>query len=103
MHQQINTIRSMANSNLRLKDLCKAKGITQAQLAERIGIKGRSLVQAVYRGSIGMATLIKLADELGVTIPELFETYTKPKETEAEANGICPHCGKPLTICVSVK
>lgn len=90
----------MANTNLRLKELCKSKGITQAELAERIGIQSHSLRQAIYRNSISMATLVKLADGLGVTIPELFEDFKAPS-ADVEANGICPHCGKPIKITLS--
>ena len=81
----------MANTELRLKELCKLRGMTQAQLAEKIGIQPVSFSQAVARNKFSMDRLAEIADILGVEIPDLF---SKPKD------GIvtCPHCGNEIKI-----
>ena len=81
----------MANTELRIKELCKEKGITQAQLADKLGIQPVSFSQAVSRNRINMDMLSEIADVLGVEIPELFD---KPKEGVIH----CPHCGKKIKI-----
>lgn len=81
----------MANTELRIKELCREKGITQAQLADKLGIQPVSFSQAVSRNKFNMDRLSEIADALGVEIPELFD---KSKE------GViyCPHCGKSINI-----
>lgn len=81
----------MANTELRIKELCREKSITQAQLADKLGIQPVSFSQAVSRNKFNMDRLSEIADALGVEIPELFD---KPKE------GIihCPHCGKEIKL-----
>lgn len=81
----------MANTNLRIKELCKERGITQAQLAEHLGIQAVSFSQAIARNKFNMDRLADIADILGVEIPDLFKSK--------EVGGMyCPHCGKPLRI-----
>lgn len=76
-------------ANLRIKELCKQKGITQKELAERIGLSPVGLAKAVA-GNSTVNTLEKIADGLGVNISDLFENNS--------LNATCPHCGKPLKI-----
>ena len=75
---------------LRIKELCRQRGITQAELAKRIGRSPVSLSQAVHRGSISLTYLQDIADELHVDIPDLFRSDT--------CTITCPHCGKSFTI-----
>jgi len=58
----------------RLKLLRTAKGWSQEKLAERASIQ-RSYVADLERGkrNPSVRTLVKLANALGVSIPELFE------------------------------
>lgn len=81
----------MAKSDLRLKELCKERGITQAQLAVKMGIRPDSFSQAVARNNFDMQYLKRIADALGVSVVRLFE----PEHTI-----ICPHCGKEIKIKV---
>ncbi len=76
---------------LRVKDICKEKGILFKELAERIGISDVGLRKQV-QGNPSIKTLETIADALGVSVVELFK---KPEPS----NGVtCPHCGKPITI-----
>ena len=85
----------MAKTELRIKEPCKERGITQAQLADKLGIQAVSFSQAVSRNKFNMDRLAEIADALGVEIPELFD---KPKE------GViyCPHCGKEIKLDIKI-
>ncbi len=56
---------------MRIKEVCKEKGITVSQLAEKMGIKQESLSRAI-NGNPTLETLEKIASALGVDVPELF-------------------------------
>ncbi len=77
-------------SKFRVLELCKQKGITQKDLAEKIGMTPVGLAKAA-NGNPTFETLEKIADGLGVTVPELFA----PQPTNTIT---CPHCGKPIRI-----
>lgn len=83
----------MANTELRIKELCKEKGITQAQLADKLGIQAVSFSQAVSRNKFNMDRLSDIADILGVEIPDLFDSCKSGMVK-------CPNCGYPLKIKV---
>lgn len=65
-------MKKMANKDLRVKELCKLRGITLEELANRLGIRRTSLAQAMSRNSFSTDKLSDIADVLGVGIPELF-------------------------------
>ncbi|SHF51614.1 Transcriptional regulator, contains XRE-family HTH domain [Bacteroides faecichinchillae] len=56
---------------MRIKEVCKEKGITVSQLAEKMGIKQESLSRAI-NGNPTLETLEKIASALDVDVPELF-------------------------------
>lgn len=58
--------------SLRIKDLCKAKGITLGELADKMSIKRESLSRAI-NGKPNLDTLEKISGALGVKITDLFE------------------------------
>ena len=77
---------------LRIKELCKVKGILQKELAQKIGVTDIAL-RASLKGNLTIGTLEKVANALGVNITELFE------KSQSNTAGItCPHCGKNITI-----
>lgn len=57
---------------LRIKEICKEKGITLQDLSDRLGINYQSLHSAMT-GNPKLETLQNIAEKLEVTIPELFE------------------------------
>lgn len=57
---------------LRILDICKQAGITQKELAERIGLSAVGLSKAI-NGNPTKDTLEKIASALNVRITELFE------------------------------
>lgn len=77
---------------LRIKELCKEKGITLNQLAEKIGISQPSISGiATGKQKPAFDTLEKMADALEVTPAELFA----PQPTNTIT---CPYCGKLIKV-----
>ena len=60
---------------LRILGICKQAGITQKELAERIGLSAVGLSKAI-NGNPTKDTLEKIASALNVRITELFEEPT---------------------------
>lgn len=58
--------------NLKIKEICKEKGVTITSLAEKLNIKQESLSRAI-NGNPTVETLQKISSALGVSISELFE------------------------------
>lgn len=56
---------------LRIKEILKNKNITQEELAKNIGVTRSSFIKTI-NGNPTLDTLKKIADALGVTVPELF-------------------------------
>lgn len=77
-------------AKLRIKDICRERGITQKELANKIGITEVGLTK-ITKGQSKISTLETIANALQVPISTLFE---------AESNDtiLCPHCGKPIYL-----
>lgn len=57
----------------RIKELCREKGMTISSIAEQIGTTQTSLSRALGdSGNPTLETLEKIANALGVDVPELF-------------------------------
>ena len=82
---------------IRLKEICKAKGITQKELANILGVTEITLTR-VNNGNTSLSLLEKIATALNVPITELFAA---PMVGAASIS--CPHCGKSIAVSVSVK
>lgn len=81
-----------------IKDVLKKYGITQIELAEKMGINRVSLNVTLNNPNIKLSTLDKLADAIGCDVAEFFSPADK-----ADHNVItCPHCGAKLQINLSV-
>lgn len=64
---------------LRIKDICKQKGLLQKELAEKVGVTDIAL-RASLKGNPTVGTLEKVANALNV---EVWELFTKsPGESE---------------------
>jgi len=79
---------------LRVKEICREKGLTVANIASRMGILPPALSRIINGSNTTTDSLQKIADALGVHISELFD---KPKEEQKEIEQtnsfICPKCG----------
>lgn len=73
---------------LRVKEICKEKGILFKDLAEKLGVTDVGLRKQV-QGNPTIGTLEKIAEALNVEFTELFA-----KQEPADPNTItCPKCG----------
>ena len=77
---------------LRIKEICRDKGITLNDLAEKIGVSQPSISDiATGRQKPSFDTLEELATALDVPVTELFDT-------QKEGTITCPHCRKSITL-----
>ena len=72
-----------------LKDLRKEKGITQEQLAEKLGVSGRT----ISRWETGynmpdISLLVEIAEYFDVSIPEIIKGERKSEDMEAETKEV---------------
>ena len=75
---------------LRIKEICKEKGILQKDLADKLGITDIAL-RASLKGNPTIATLEKVATALDVPFTELFE---QPQQNIIT----CPHCNGKIKV-----
>lgn len=83
---------------LRVKEICKEKGLLFKQLADKIGISDVGLRKQV-QGNPSLKTLENIAEALNVPVWELLiskEDICKGAENIC----LCPHCGKPISLRV---
>lgn len=77
-------------NEFRISEILKGRGITQSELAEKIGISRVGLSKAI-NGNTTIGTLKKIAAALDVPVSELFAAPTEGVIT-------CPHCGKQIAL-----
>ncbi len=77
---------------MRILELCKERGLTQKELAERVGLTPVGLSKSI-NGNPTKDTLQRIASALNVHISELFE-----KDTPNDNTIICPNCGVELEV-----
>lgn len=87
----------------RIKDILKEKGITQQELADRLGVT-RSAIVKTLAGNPSQETLERIANILNVPMWQLFAS---PKEvSNIKGNNIeinCPHCNKIISLSIDIK
>ena len=87
---------------MHIKETLKQRGLTQNELAERLGINRVSLSRLLSdKNDMRLSTIKKIADAIGVPVGQLFDQKQQP--TNSGHNVItCPHCGEKLVINLSV-
>ena len=84
----------MAKTKLRIKELLQERNMTQAELADKLGISRMTLNQNIYRNTFSLAKLEEIAAAIGCRVVDLFDnTYTIT----------CPDCGKEINIVFNIK
>lgn len=78
---------------LKIKEILKEKGLTQSELAEKMGITRITVVKTLA-GNPTVETLQRIADAVGVNVLDLFEDTREEKIQEY----LCPHCGQPISV-----
>jgi transcriptional regulator with XRE-family HTH domain len=82
--------------DLRVKKICKEKGITVTQLAERLNINKVSLSKAI-NGNPTIGTCERIAAVLDIPFIELFEAKSE------NCSNICAKCGMKIVEVAEVK
>ena len=84
---------------LQIKETLKQRGLTQNDLAERLGINRVSLCRLLSdKNDMRISTIKKIADAIGCDVAEFFT----PVEKEDNNTITCPHCGEKLVINLSI-
>ena len=84
---------------LQIKETLKQRGLTQNELAERLGINRVSLSRLLSdKNDMRFSTIKKIADAIGCDVAEFFT----PEKTTDNNTITCPHCGEKLVINLSV-
>ena len=78
---------------LKIKDVARSKGMTMAQIAEKLGINPITLSQSL-NGNPTLSRLTEVADILGVDVSELF---VQP-QGEQDVHGCIFVDGDPVVI-----
>jgi len=76
---------------LRVKEICKEKGLTIANIANRMGIKPPALSRIINGSNTTTDTLNRIASALDVSISELFD---QPATDIIN----CPYCGNIIKV-----
>lgn len=88
----------------RIKQLLKERGITQQDIADKFGKSLINIKKTLNGNSMTTSNLKRYADLLGVPIWELFISREEVlNENKDLTTGVCPHCGKPITIETTIK
>lgn len=80
--------------DVRIKDICKEKGITLEDLAKRLGILRTSLSQALSRNSFSTDKLSEIATALNVPMWQLFASPNEVVEGGDELSASIRYRGK---------
>ncbi|MBQ9639141.1 MAG: helix-turn-helix transcriptional regulator [Bacteroidales bacterium] len=101
------------NFRSNIKSLCKLQGITQKELADKIGITNSALNISLSKNNPRFSTLESIAEALGVSVSlltsedmekALVDQAKQEQEPQEPRQGIyCPHCGRPLTLFVKAE
>ena len=83
---------------VRLKEVLSEKGVTSAELADRVGVSKATVSNLINNKTMpSLDTLEKIADALGVEMWELFTE--KPTSNEPNSNTlVCPKCGAEFVL-----
>lgn len=77
--------------SIRIKELCRERGILVKDLAEKLGITSIGLSKSINQPYPQLQTLEKIASALDVEVSDLFRP-------SGETKIVCPHCGGEIII-----
>lgn len=84
----------MANTKLRIKELLQERGMTQVDLANKLGVTKITLSQNIARNNWTLGKLEEIAAALECRVIDLFDnSYTIQ----------CPECGHKIEIVLNLK
>lgn len=80
-----------------IENKINASGMSKRAVTELAGINSGNLNKML--DSPSWPTLERIARALGISVSELVREDGSPQPMQ----GVCPHCGKPITIEVELK
>lgn len=91
-------------SELRIKEVCKEKGVKVMDLSTMIGVS-QTNTSNIINGKVNpsLETLEKIASALNVPMWQLFAS---PEEIQPQSDGVsitCPNCGKEFEVELKAK
>ena len=84
----------MAKTRLRIKELLQERNMTQAELADKLGISRMTLNQNITRNNWTLGKLEEIAAAIGCRVVDLFDNVYKVN---------CPKCGEQINIVFNIK
>lgn len=88
---------------MQVSKVIKAHGLTQADVAARMGIGCQTLRASISKGNFTLSTLRGIADAIGCSVVEFFADEMEGGLVGSAAPCItCPNCGKRISITASV-
>lgn len=60
-------------AHFKIKELCRQRGITMAELAEKVGMSPSALSKSLRNGNPNLHTMEKMAEALNVDFIDIFE------------------------------
>lgn len=88
---------------MRYKEVLKKYGITQIELAEKLGINRVSVSRLLSdNNDMRVSTIMKIANAIGCSAAELFDDVPQQEaeETAQRLSFVCPHCGKEIEMTI---
>lgn len=86
---------------MRFKEVLEKYGITQTELAERLGINRVSVSRLFSeKNDMRSSTIIKIAEAIGCSAGELYDDFIQP---DSSSSITCPKCGNKIPIEIKVK
>lgn len=90
---------------MRIKEILQELGLSQKELAARLGITPQSVLYMCKTDSVTTATLSKVATALGVP---MWQLIASPDEVRADLDAeaadpdtfVCPRCGAALRVAL---
>jgi transcriptional regulator with XRE-family HTH domain len=76
-----------------VKQICKARGVSLAEVAAKIGVPASSLSQ-IMRGNPTLSKLTAIAQALDVPVAELLA------DGDVRTKVRCPHCGQTFPVSI---
>ena len=89
---------------MRYKEVLKKYGVTQIELADKLGINRVSVSRLLSdNNDMRASTIIKIANAIGCTPGELFDdTLNGADHVIAHGSSlVCPHCGKEIIYTIT--